>query len=199
MLADRIVENELPGVLRWAVEGLVMLLKAGGFKDIPESVHASKKQMQLETDNVLGWWTDKDVQVCDAPRTSKDSAYRSYSLWCKDNGMMPLGSPRFWVRVKSLVNKLGLELVEKHAQETISDPFSGSSQVVRTRKLNLDITSGQQDMGGEGTTVVPLAPKAKGFGVTNMKQPKPAVQPLSDMVYDELDPGEDFDLASIPF
>ncbi|MBU2768112.1 hypothetical protein HAP94_18515 [Acidithiobacillus ferrivorans] len=199
MLADRIVENELPGVLRWAVEGLVMLLQAGGFKNIPESVQASKNQMQVETDNVLGWWTDKDVRVCDAPRTSRDSAYRSYSLWCKDNGMMPLGSPRFWVRVKAIMAKLGLKLVEMRPQETTTDPFSGSSQVVRPRKLNLDITSGQQDVDGEGTTVVPLAPKAKGFGVSNMKQHKTAVQHLGDIEYEELDAGEDFDLSSIPF
>ena len=145
MLADRIVENELPGVLRWAVEGLVMLLQAGGFKDIPDSVQASKKQMQVETDNVLGWWTEKEVQVCDAPRTSKDSAYRNYSLWCKDNGMMPLGAPRFWVRVRSIVDKAGKALVESQIREQINDPIDGTTQTVRTRKLNLDLDAADRD------------------------------------------------------
>ncbi len=145
MLADRIVANELPGVLRWAVEGLVVLLQAGGFKDIPDSVQASKKQMQVETDNVLGWWTEKEVQVCDAPRTSKDSAYRNYSLWCKDNGMMPLGAPRFWVRVRSIVDKLGVKLVESQIREQINDPIAGTTQTVRARKLNLDLDAADRD------------------------------------------------------
>ena len=200
MLADRIVENELPGVLRWAVEGLVMLLQAGGFKDIPESVQASKKQMQVETDNVLGWWTEKEVQVCDAPRTSRDSAYRSYSLWCKDNGMMPLGAPRFWVRVRSIVDKAGLSLVESRVHEQIADPITGVTENTRTRKINLDMDGTQRDV-DKTATVVPLATKQpSGFGSASMLKQRPTVpEPMdTDTGFDELNES-DLDLSDIPF
>jgi len=136
-LADRIIKNELPGVLRWAVEGLVMLLKAGGFKDIPESVQASKTQMQIETDNVLGWWTENDVRVCDAPRTGKDDAYTSYAVWCKSNGMMPLGAPRFWVRVRAIVDKLGAKLVDARPREQFNNPIEGTTRTRRVLKCNM--------------------------------------------------------------
>ncbi len=189
MLADRIVENELPGVLRWAVEGLVMLLQAGGFKDIPESVQASKKQMQVETDNVLGWWTEKEVQVCGAPRTSKDAAYRNYSVWCKDNGMMPLGAPRFWVRVRSIVDKMGGALIESQVRETINDPIDGTTQTVRTRKLNLDLDAGDRDT--ETDNVVPLAPIRAAHG------PEP-MDTLGGDTFTDLDDG-DLDLSDVPF
>lgn len=189
MLADRIVENELAGVMRWAVEGLVQLLKAGGFKDIPESVQASKREMQVETNNVLGWWEDKAVQVCDAPRVSKDRVYQSYSLWCKDNGMMPLGSPRFWVRVKAIVEREHGTLSVKHVQETHSNPLTGAPETVRTRKVNLDIDGGHD---GESTdNVVPIPPRVEPARTATVPAPM-------DTIFDELDDG-DLDLNDIPF
>ncbi len=189
MLADRIVENELSGVMRWAVEGLVQLLNMGGFKDIPESVQASKREMQVETDNVLGWWEDKDVRVCDAPRAPKDRAYQNYSLWCKDNGMMPLGAPRFWVRVKSLVEREHGVLTEIRTQETHSNPLSGATEIVRTRKVNLDIDGGHD---GESTdNVVPIQPRVEPARTATVPAPM-------DTIFDELDDG-DLDLSDIPF
>ena len=200
MLADRIVENELPGVLRWAVDGLVMLLKAGGFKDIPESVLASKREMQVETDNVLGWWVDKDVRVCDAPRTSKDSAYRNYAAWCKDNGMMALGMPRFWTRVKAIVERDGGKLRRSQPRETINDPIMGTTETTRTLRVNLDLNAGERDeeaAGAAGTKVVPLTqlrastPERQAFvnAVANVFPDAVAYVPGSD--------GDD--LSDIPF
>ncbi|MBU2831895.1 phage/plasmid primase, P4 family [Acidithiobacillus ferriphilus] len=193
MLADRIVENELPGVLRWAVEGLVMLLQAGGFKDIPESVQGAKADMQAETDNVLGWWMAREVQVCDAPRTSKDVAYRNYAAWCKDNGMMPLGAPRFWVRVGAIVKRGGWVLAESQVREQINDPISGTTETVRTRKVNLDI-DGQQ--WGEGATadVVQMVPKGAG----RHADPEPTDTQQDSGGFADLDDAE-MDLSNIPF
>ncbi len=168
LLAERIVENELPGVLRWALEGLVALLKANGFKYIPESVQASKREMQIETDNVMGWWTEKDVQVCDVPRISKDDVYRAYALWCKDNGMMPLGSPRFWVRLKAMIKQGGgAGLMESQVRETVNDMLTGKSETLRVRKVNLDIGGGARDAEGPTATVIPLPSQgapSKAFG-----------------------------------
>ena len=192
MLADRIVENELPGVLRWAVDGLVMLLQAGGFKDIPESVQAAKREMQVETDNVLGWWVAKDVQVCDAPRTSKDSAYRNYSVWCKDSGMMPLGAPRFWVRVRSIVERDYGELVQSQIRETFNDPITGTTETIRVLKVNLDLNAGERD-GGGADNVVPIAP------IRAAPCPEPMdTLPSSTAGFTDLDDG-DLDLSDIPF
>jgi putative DNA primase/helicase len=193
MLADRIVENELPGVLRWAVDGLVMLLKAGGFKDIPESVLAAKREMQLETDNVLGWWVAKDVQVCDAPRTSKDSAYRNYSVWCKDSGMMPLGAPRFWARVRSIVERDYGELRESRPRVTFNDPITGTTNNVRVLKVNLDLEGNDRDDGG-ANNVVPLP-------VTPLRASTPEKQAFVNVMtagFAVLDDGDD-DYSDVPF
>ncbi len=159
MLAERIVENELSGVMRWAVEGLVQLLTMGGFKDIPESVQAAKREMQVETDNVLGWWVAKEVRLCNAPRTAKEVTYRNYSMWCKDNGMMPLGAPRFWTRVRSIVERDYGTLVETRTQETLTDPTTGTVEIVRTRKVNLDMDGTHDDVASNN--VVLLKPKAE--------------------------------------
>ncbi|MDX5934719.1 phage/plasmid primase, P4 family [Acidithiobacillus thiooxidans] len=182
MLADRIVENELAGVMRWAVEGLVQLLTMGGFKDIPESVQAAKREMQVETDNVLGWWMAKDVRVCDALRTSKDDAYRSYSLWCKDNGMMPLGAPRFWVRARSIVERDYGELKEAQIRETFLDPISGVEETVRVRKVNLDIDAGERGDGASDNVVL-LHRAAPPVEVP----PPPITTPPADSGFIELD------------
>ena len=189
MLADRIVKNELPGVLRWAVDGLAMLLQTGGFKDIPESVLAAKREMQVETDNVLGWWVAKDVQVCDAVRTRKEDAYRNYSLWCKNSGMMPLGEPRFWVRVRSIVERDYGELRISQPWETITDPMTGTTKNVRVRKVNLDIDGGGWDGEGTGTdNVVPIAPIREA----------PGPEPMDTVGFAELD-AEEVDLSDVPF
>jgi len=197
MLADRIVENELPGVLRWAVEGLVMLLKAGGFKDIPESVQASKMQMQIETDNVLGWWTENDVRVCDAPRVKKESVYTSYSVWCKSNGMMPLGAPRFWSRVKSIVEKLGAKLVESQPRETINDPIAGTTKTVRRLRCNLDIDGGG-DEAGSSDNVIPLAPPTAPVASPKL-QARVAPTEAMDTVFPGLADLEPEEFTDIPF
>lgn len=193
MLADRIVEHELPGVLRWAVDGLVMLLKAGGFKDIPGSVQASKKQMQVETDNVLGWWTENEVQVCDAPRTIKDSVYRNYSLWCDDNGMKPLGSPRFWTRVGAIVSQGGGVVITSKAREKITNPIDGTTRTDRTRKVNLDLDAADGDT-EKSAVVIPMPanqvrPEHKLFADVMTGTPLD----LAD------DDGFDDDLSDIPF
>ncbi|MDD5125267.1 phage/plasmid primase, P4 family [Methylovulum sp.] len=189
-LADRIIANELAGVLRWAIEGLIMLLKAGGFKDIPEAVQVAKREMQIETDNVLGWWDDKSVQVCDAPRISKDEVYQDYTMWCRVNGMMPLGAPRFWSRVGSIVKRDMGGLTITRARETSADPLTGGKKTKRVYMVNLDIES-DHDVVAEN--VVSFQRKAE---VKTPAQDQ-SVKEDMDTHYEELDDG-DIDLGDVP-
>jgi phage/plasmid-associated DNA primase len=140
-----------------------MLLKAGGFKDIPKSVQESKLQMQIETDNVLGWWTENDVQACDAPRVSKNSVYNSYSVWCKSNGMMPLGSVGFWRRVRAIMERSGKKLVESRPWDTVVNPLDGSTERGRVWKCNID-PYGNDDESATDSNVIPLVPTRAAFG-----------------------------------
>jgi putative DNA primase/helicase len=200
MLADRIIATELPGVLRWAIEGLQEVLRADGFRNIPESVQAAKREMQVETDNVLGWWVAKEVQVCDAPRADKDMVYRNYSVWCKDNGMMPLGMPRFWTRVRSIVERDYGKLRESRPQERVTDPIDGTTKTVRTLRVNLDIDARQRDEGDDHNNVVPLP-------ATPLRASTAERQVFVDVMtgtppegYDDLDSSsQDDDWSAIPF
>jgi len=189
MLADRIVENELPGVLRWAVEGLVMLLKAGGFKDIPESVQESKLQMQIETDNVLCWWTEKEVQVCDAHLVATDLVYNSYFVWCKSNGMMPLGSVRFWGRVRAILEKSGKKLVKSRPWDTVVNPLDGSTKRERVWKCNIDLY-GNDDGSATDSNVIPLVPTRAAFG--QREKPPAEATPAQLLGPSDFNPERDF-------
>ncbi len=101
-LADRIVAEELSGVLGWAVEGLVDLLRAGDF-DVPKACQLAKKEMKLATDSVAGFLDDREYHVALEPSAAKSYVYDAYAAWAKQSGLMPVGAPKFWQRVRDAV------------------------------------------------------------------------------------------------
>lgn len=141
LLLEKILKNEMAGVLMWAIEGLVKVLKNDGFADVPDCVWAWKREMQTETDNVLGWWTDLEVQVTDTPRIDTKSVYENYSGWCKENGLYPISSINFWKRVRIIIqrNHSDAELTIKKDRETVTDSLTGETNQKWIRKVNLDL------------------------------------------------------------
>ncbi|HBT32375.1 MAG TPA: DNA primase [Pusillimonas sp.] len=105
-LAKQIIENELAGVLNWALEGLLRLQRRGGFDmTLPESMANLLKRARQETDP-LSAWLEECVTVSASAQTNKGAVYDGYRTWCLRNGVQALSSPHFWPRLRDIVPSL---------------------------------------------------------------------------------------------
>lgn len=112
LLAEKIINTELPGVLNWALEGLMRLLARGQFSlSVPPEMETAKLKGQLETDSVAAWMDDESIVFEGDPKTHKYLVYSAYSTWCRENGMCALGAPKFWSYLGTHVP--GLQLSRK--------------------------------------------------------------------------------------
>jgi putative DNA primase/helicase len=104
MLARHIIEHELGGVLNWALEGAVRLLARGCFDPIaPRAMRQALESAKTESNTVLEWWEDIELKVKTTTDTLKMDVYRSYSNWCKSNGLTSVPMPKFWKRLTNSV------------------------------------------------------------------------------------------------
>ena len=112
MLADHIIKHELTGVLNWALEGLQRLLERGRFEaTLPPAMTAATQAARTETNSVHAWVNEASIERTTTTDTSKSAVYTAYAIWCKENGMLPVASPKFW---KRLPDSLGA-IVESRA------------------------------------------------------------------------------------
>lgn len=103
LLAKRIIKNELPGILNWAIEGLLRLLERGRFGVIPTAVALAVNQGKQETNSVLAWWlSDDEHEIHPSASAKKDDVYTAYKEWSIKNGVSPVGSANFWKRFKDV-------------------------------------------------------------------------------------------------
>lgn len=108
-LADDMINNELSGVLNWAIQGLVRLLVRGRFEpNAPAAIKAAVEEAKLGTNSVAGWWEETCGELTDEARSEKTKAYSNYAEWARANGMAPVAAPKFWTRIKEVI---GDELV----------------------------------------------------------------------------------------
>lgn len=114
LLAKRIIETELDGVLAWAVEGLMMCLKAGRLPTLPDSLKDAQAQGKRGTDSVLAWLDDGRVveheSVPADVATPRGAIYRDYANWCREHGYSPVNDANFWIRLRE---HLGEEATER--------------------------------------------------------------------------------------
>lgn len=101
LLAETIIHDELPGVLLWALEGLVRLLQRGRFDHVlPAPMKAALASARLIADSVASWVDECDVGSSDECTTTKSQVYEHYVDYAKSGGMSPTSAPRFWLRMK---------------------------------------------------------------------------------------------------
>lgn len=108
LLKPRIIDNELPGVLSWAVGGLINLLQRGRIAPMPHAVATAVAGGKSETNSVLAWVENEDVEKDNESSASKESVYSAYRGWCLANNMQALGSPRFWIRLTDVIGDLNV-------------------------------------------------------------------------------------------
>ena len=98
-LAKTIIEHEMPGVLNWALAGLLRLMKRGRFPDAGAAMRAAAMQAVIESNSVLAWWTDGQAEINQTIETPRAAVYSAYKEWAVENGMSPVSSERFWPRM----------------------------------------------------------------------------------------------------
>lgn len=105
-LARRLIRDELPGILVWALEGLKRLRERGHFIEPPESV-AKKAALVTMANPVLSF-----VEECCVTGNDRSVAqgmlYESYKVYCDRNGVRPLAFKIFAARLYETVE--GVEL-----------------------------------------------------------------------------------------
>lgn len=93
-LAQKIVADEMDSVLAFAMEGAQALLRRGHFLRTSRG-DVVGDEWALETDSVLAFLLDEDwCELDKGSAVTKRAFYHSYSQWCRENGLRPLGSRR---------------------------------------------------------------------------------------------------------
>jgi len=106
LLAKRIISSELSGILNWALEGLVRLLKRGRFGTLPLAVALAISNGKQEANSVMAWWySNDDHEVHPTASVTKDDVFTNYKEWAVFNGMTPVKSPNFWKRFRDVVGE----------------------------------------------------------------------------------------------
>lgn len=100
LLARRIIENELAGVLVWAISGLTDVLKAGRLPPLPGAMQRAVETGKRETSSVLAWFDDDRIEYDDAAWTPRAEVYADYKTWASERGYSPVNETKFWSRLK---------------------------------------------------------------------------------------------------
>jgi putative DNA primase/helicase len=139
------LERELPGILRWAVEGAVAWREMG--LKPPRAVRAATDEYRSREDVVGAFIADCCVLYPQA-RVTTQALYAAYEAWAEANGERPMskidlgnaleerpGITRH--RSKSNRGLAGIGLCPKGDEGDDSGPFSPSSTHARARKEEL--------------------------------------------------------------
>jgi len=96
--------SELPGILNWALEGLVRLRQKNGFTDSVETREAAE-EYRLDNNPAVVFIEERLV-VNEDPNSwvLKSDVYRSYRDWCTSHGRKPLGDAEFGKEVRRALN-----------------------------------------------------------------------------------------------
>lgn len=114
-LAQRIIDNELPGIAYWALTGAARLLKSGEFS--ASTAHDRLMAKWRRNTNTLEEFIHECCAISAGGTYKRSELYRDYVSWCSDNGRKPFSKGR----VKELLEHnvgMGIRLVEIDGYET---------------------------------------------------------------------------------
>jgi putative DNA primase/helicase len=99
------LQQELPGILNWALDGLARLRENGRFMDCPES-DAAKIRMLQASEPVRGFVEEK-CELGDGVHIDKAMLYPRYRAYCKTVGVHPMAANKFGERLHYLYPSIG--------------------------------------------------------------------------------------------
>lgn len=128
-LAQRIINNELPGIAFWALEGAARLIKNGKFS--ASSAHDRLMAKWRRSSNTLEEFIHECCTLGNGNGYRRSTFYIDYTNWSTENNRRPFSKGR----VKELLEHnigMGIRLVELNGHETFSGikpkPEQSSSQ-----------------------------------------------------------------------
>ncbi len=86
------LKAELPGILRWAVEGCLLWQKKG--LEVPDQVKAATGEYRAEMD-IIGDFIADCCKVAPKTKTPFKALYERYKDWCQKNQEEPIGKKDF--------------------------------------------------------------------------------------------------------
>lgn len=114
-LAQRIIDNELPGIAFWALEGAARLLRNGKLSE--STAHDRLMAKWRRSTNTLEEFIHEECELSQDGSYKRSEFYVAYTNWCSDNGRKPFSKGR----VKELLAHnigMGIRLVEVNGHET---------------------------------------------------------------------------------
>lgn len=145
-LADKL-RAELPGILRWAIEGAMAWQKHG--LGMPKAVCDATAEYRKEMDS-FGEFLEERCVEGPKERVPKGKLYEAYNEWCKSHGAHPLGRSRFTNRLKErgvterksgnhLWVGVGLKPIKYNASNFLADEYdiAGYDDVAEDAALQL--------------------------------------------------------------
>lgn len=91
---------ELPGILNFALDGLIELRQKGTFTK-SAAMERAIAEYKIES-NPVAQWADDCTMATDKPTTAADTLYASYTAWCTKSGRFPHNATGFGKEVKRL-------------------------------------------------------------------------------------------------
>lgn len=125
-LAQRIIDNEMPGIALWALEGAARLLRNARLSD--SMAHDRLMAKWRRSTNTLEEFIHESCEVVPTGIYKRSLFYQDYSAWCSETGRRPFSKGR----VKELLEcniGLGITLVERNGYESFKgiEPKQASS------------------------------------------------------------------------
>lgn len=140
-LAAKICRAELPGVLRWALDGLAEVISRGDAPDCPAGLLA-KNAHRSNCDHERQFLEENYVKGGPDDRQKAAEMYDAYREWMFSNGYKPMGAGKFYSRVEDAFPptrqhtlRIGNETVRGFDGITKRAPNVGFPTIVTTSQL----------------------------------------------------------------
>jgi len=100
-LADHIIENDLPGVMQWAIQGLIDVIRTGNVNDCPDGAEMKSKH-RLGCDHERQFLTERYRKGVENDRIKALDMYNEYKSFMTESGYRPCGASKFHGRVEEI-------------------------------------------------------------------------------------------------
>lgn len=107
LLDQKVIQDELPGVLNWLLDGLARLLARGNFDAVkPAAMRLLDVDAKTSSNPLRAWVDEREVTLGKPGATSKMVVYNAYSHWAEDNGYRPENTGDFWEGLKKVLGPI---------------------------------------------------------------------------------------------
>ena len=120
------LQNELTGILNWAVEGCLLWKKEG--LNIPSAIQQATNEYKSEMD-VISSWLSECCEVTWASDEKASDLYKSYSDWANENNEYKMSNTKFGLEISKRHEKIqnrngifykGLKLIGKYKPYSVN-------------------------------------------------------------------------------